>query len=104
MMRLRRRSMSIVSTVGSHATPVVPPFPIYQISVQKYHQMIEKGVLTEDDPVELLEGWIVPKMPRTPEHDAAIGLTESAVRPHLPPGWHVRLQFAINTRHNQPHR
>ena len=94
--------MSTVSAVGSHATPVVPPFPIYQISVQKYHEMIQKGVLTEDDPVELLEGWIVPKMPRNPEHDTAITLAESAIRPHLPHGWHVRVQCAITTGDSEP--
>ena len=94
--------MSTVSAVGSHTTPVVPPFPIYQISVQKYHEMIQKGVLTEDDPVEMLEGWIVPKMPRNPEHDAAIGLAEFAIRSHLPPGWHIRVQCAITTGDSEP--
>ncbi len=94
--------MSTVSAMGTAATPTVPPFPIYQISVQKYHEMIQKGVLTEDDPVELLEGWIVPKMPRNPEHDTAIGLAEFAIRPHLPPRWHVRVQCAITTGDSEP--
>jgi Uma2 family endonuclease len=80
----------------------VPPFPIYQISVQKYHEMIHKGVLTEDDPVELLEGWIVPKMPRNPAHDAAIGLAESAIRPLLPFNWHLRVQCAVTTADSEP--
>lgn len=94
--------MSTVSSSGSHITPVVPPFPIYQTSVAKYHEMIQKGVLTEDDPVELLEGWIVPKMARTPEHDAAIGLAELTIRPKLPHGWHIRVQCAITTRDSEP--
>ena len=54
---------------------VTKEFPIYQITVQKYHEMIQKGILTEDDPVELLEGWIVPKMPRYPLHDGTIQRT-----------------------------
>jgi len=80
----------------------VPPFPIYQISVQKYHEMIQKGILTEDDPVELLEGWIVHKMPRNPAHDTAIDLTEAALRPLLPPGWRIRVQNAITTADSEP--
>jgi Uma2 family endonuclease len=64
--------------------------------------MIQKSVLTEDDPVELLEGWIVQKMPRTPGHDAAITLTESAIRSQLPSGWHVRVQCAITTSDSEP--
>lgn len=94
--------MSIVSSPGSHGIPGVPPFPIYPTSVAKYHEMIEKGILTENDPVELLEGWIVPKMARTPAHDVAIGLSESAIRPKLPPGWRLRVQCAVTTRDSEP--
>jgi Uma2 family endonuclease len=82
--------------------PRVPPFPIYQISVQKYQDMIQKRILTEEDPVELLEGWIVTKMPRHPAHDTAIDLTEAALRPLLPAGWRVRVQNAITTDDSQP--
>ncbi|MBI4602482.1 MAG: Uma2 family endonuclease [Planctomycetes bacterium] len=84
------------------AAPRVPPFPIYPISVQKYHEMIQKGILTEDDPVELLEGWIAIKTPRVPAHDTAIDLAEAALRPVLPPGWRVRVQNAITTDDSQP--
>jgi Uma2 family endonuclease len=92
--------MSIVTEPGGSGP--IPPFPVYQISVQKYHEMIRKGVLTEDDPVELLEGWLVPKMPRTPPHDAAITLTDDALRGILPPGWHTRIQCAITTQDSEP--
>lgn len=91
-----------MSTVALPAPPTPPPFPIYQINVLKYHEMIQKGVLTEDDPVELLEGWIVPKMPRNPEHDTAIGLAEGTLRPLLPAGWHIRVQCAITTGDSEP--
>jgi Uma2 family endonuclease len=98
----RRLGMMSTITTSSQGTPVVPPFPIYQISVQKYHEMIQKGVYTEDDRVELLEGWIVPKMPRNPVHDTAIVLTESALRRLLPPDWHVRVQSAVTTGDSEP--
>lgn len=82
--------------------PGVPPFPVYQITVPKYHEMIQKGVLTEDDPVELLEGWIVPKMPRSPQHDTVIDMTDAILRPLLPTGWRIRIQSAITTGDSEP--
>lgn len=79
-----------------------PPFPVRQFSVDEYHRMIEAGVLTEDDPVELLEGWIAPKMPRNPLHDATIELAHSSLAVRLPAGWRVRVQSAITTSDSEP--
>jgi Uma2 family endonuclease len=46
-----------------------PPLePVCGITVAQYQKMIESGVLTDEDQVELLEGWLVPKMPRDPAH------------------------------------
>jgi hypothetical protein len=84
------------------ATPLVPPFPVYQFTVQKYHEMIEKGMLTEDDPVELLEGWMATKMGRNPPHDAAIALTDKRIQSLLPSGWHTRGQSGITTDDSEP--
>lgn len=42
----------------------VPTNPIWRLSVDQYHQMIETGILTDDDLVELLEGWLVTKIPK----------------------------------------
>jgi Uma2 family endonuclease len=80
----------------------VPPFPIRRFSVAEYHQMIQAGILTEDDPVELLEGWIVPKMPRKPVHDAIIQVIDDVVSRSLPAGWDVRVQSAITTSESEP--
>jgi Uma2 family endonuclease len=38
----------------------------FRLSVAQYHQMVAAGILTEDDPVELLEGVLVPKTPKNP--------------------------------------
>jgi hypothetical protein len=46
----------------------VPTEPIYRLSVAQYHAMGEHGILTEDDPVELLEGWLVQKMTKYRPH------------------------------------
>ncbi|MCA6612566.1 MAG: Uma2 family endonuclease [Pseudanabaena sp. M158S2SP1A06QC] len=41
-------------------------------SITDYHQMIEVGVLDEDDRVELLEGKIVCMSPQRPFHAASV--------------------------------
>jgi hypothetical protein len=94
-----------VSSIKISASPqqsCIPPFPIYRISVRQYHDMIQAGILGEDDSVELLEGWIVPKMPRSPAHDSAIELAEAVIRPWLPTGCRIRVQSAVTTDDSEP--
>src|SRR5262245_61942411 len=93
--------MSIMTSLVS-LNPVMPPFPVCTLTVDAYHRMIQAGILTEDDPVELLEGWIVPKMARNPPHDGAIDLTDEALRARLPAGWRIRTQEAITTTDSEP--
>lgn len=71
-------------------------------TVDEYHRMIQAGVLTEDDPVELLEGWIVFKMPRNPDHDLTIELAQEAIGSRLTTGWRLRVQSAITTHDSEP--
>jgi hypothetical protein len=79
-----------------------PPYPIRKFTVSEYHRLIQTGVLTEDDPVELLEGWIVPKMPHNPPHDGTIGLLQEVLRSHLPGAWCIRIQSAITLSESEP--
>jgi hypothetical protein len=80
----------------------VPPWPVRRFTVAEYHQMIQVGILTENDLVELIEGWIVPKMPHSPSHDATIDQARELLEPSLPPGWRVRIQSAITTAESEP--
>ena len=50
----------------------IPPLPlpasgeIYRFTVDQFDRMVESGFLDEDDPVELLNGILVTKMPKNP--------------------------------------
>ena len=47
-----------------HSMPAaVPNDYIWRLNIHQYHAMIRMGILTDDDPVELLEGWLISKMP-----------------------------------------
>lgn len=80
----------------------LPPTPVRRFTVAEYHAMIDGGVFAGDDRVELLEGWIVPKMTRKPPHDVAIDLAGDALRGCLPPGWRVRVQSAVTLADSEP--
>ena len=44
----------------------------FKITVDKYEQMIRTGILGENDPVELIRGELVAKMPIGPSHSACV--------------------------------
>ena len=69
----------------SEESPVVPVELIWRLSVEQYHAMIQADILTEDDPVELLEGWLVTKMPKNPKHSLVTQLIREALARLLPP-------------------
>jgi hypothetical protein len=46
--------------------PELPTEPVYRLSVEQFHEMLRSGILTKDDPLELLDGWLVPKMMKNP--------------------------------------
>ncbi|MCI0459439.1 MAG: Uma2 family endonuclease [Gemmataceae bacterium] len=86
------------------ATPVTygSDAAIARFSVARYQRMVECGILTADDKVELLENYVVLKMPRNPRHDSTI---QRMLRPLLrvvPAGWDVRIQSAIALADSQP--
>ena len=66
-----------------------------KFTVDEYHEMIRTGILKEGDPVELLQGYLVLKMARNPEHDGPMDLFEGAIGDMIPTGWFLRIQRAI---------
>src|SRR5437879_1787410 len=60
---------------------------IWRFRVDQYHAMIDAGILTEDDPVELLGGWLIRKMPQTPPHPVAVDLLRDAFANRLSRPW-----------------
>lgn len=79
-----------------------PPYPVHRFSVAEYHRLVDVGLLDEDARVELLEGWIVPKMPRSPLHDATINVVLRVLLAHLAAGWEIRVQSAAVTDDSEP--
>lgn len=82
------------------APAYVPPLPtderdIWRISVDRYTQMIASGVITKNDGVELLEGILVPKMSKSPDHALGVILLNENLRAALPAGVHIQIEQPI---------
>ena len=83
-------------------TEIVPKVPIWRFSVAQYHAMIRKGILDEDDPVELLEGWLVTKVPKTPPSCLSTGLAREAIASLLSQGYFVDTHEPFTTDDSEP--
>jgi Uma2 family endonuclease len=75
---------------------------IATFTVRQYQRMIETGILTSDDKVELLENYVVRKMPRNPPHDGTIHLISKRLARRIPAGWELRAQLTIVLSDSQP--
>jgi Uma2 family endonuclease len=82
--------------------PAIPDVPIYRLTVEQYHAIAEAGILTEDEPVELLEGWLVQKMTKHKPHSIATRRLRRALEQILPAGWYVDSQEPITTVDSEP--
>ncbi|MEG4243346.1 Uma2 family endonuclease [Microcoleus sp. MON2_D6] len=80
----------------------IPNDLILRLSIEQYHAIIQAGILTDDDSVELLEGWLVFKMPKNPPHRATTRLVRTALENILPPGWYVDSQEPITLSNSEP--
>src|SRR5260370_4578540 len=76
---------------------------IATFSVARYQRMIETGILTTEDKVELLENYVVLKMPRNPLHDGTIDLLNAVIPIRVAShGWMVRIQQTVVLSDSQP--
>jgi Uma2 family endonuclease len=76
--------------------------PIWPITVDVYHAMLERGVLKSGDPVELLEGFIVQKPVKNPPHSFATDASRDALGRVIPAGWFMREQNPVTLATSEP--
>ena len=65
----------------------MPPLPVSRLTGDLYVAMFRAGIVTEDDRIELLDGWLVPKAAKTPPHGVATMLVGDWLRQTAPEGW-----------------
>ncbi|MCL4200862.1 MAG: Uma2 family endonuclease [Pirellulaceae bacterium] len=94
-------SVAIVPSVESQRF-ALPPEPVLPLSVDQYHAMIRAGALESGAPIELLEGWLVSKMTKSPLHELSAGCSLDALTAIVGSGWHVRMESPITTADSEP--
>jgi Uma2 family endonuclease len=73
-----------------------------RFTVAEYHRLTELGILTEDDNLELLNGYLVLKMARNPPHDGTVQRARKRLERVLPAGWEIRVQSAVTLSESEP--
>jgi Uma2 family endonuclease len=82
--------------------PLTIQRPLYRLSLEQYHRMIDAGVLKEGAKVELIEGLLVQKMTRNPPHDSSLSRAARLLARLLPDEWVLRVQSAVTLRRSEP--
>ncbi|MFN0018295.1 MAG: hypothetical protein ACKVP0_08555 [Pirellulaceae bacterium] len=90
----------------SSSFPSDPPLAEYddfwRVSVEQYDEMVRTGILTDEDPIELLEGWMVRKMTTNPVHNFVTqNLRDLIDALHLR-GYAISTQGPIATSDSEP--
>ncbi len=79
--------------IGTALPPYSPP--LMRMNCDRYHAMIKHGFLTEDDPVELINGYLVTKMSIGPNHSSVRTRLERLLYRHFNDEWIIRGQEPI---------
>ena len=94
--------MTTLMSPGRPTPATVPDVPIYRLTVDQYHDMIRRDTLSDREPLELLEGWLVPKVGEDAIGAAAVEVTADLLRAIVPTGWVVRGPHPVTTPDSEP--
>lgn len=92
----------LTNRTSAQSTRVPEDLALWRVSVEQYHAMIESGALDEDAQIELLEGWLVEKMSKSPAHTLSTNLVLNYLREIVPSDWMIRSQEPITLSDSEP--
>jgi hypothetical protein len=94
--------MSTATTPASTTPTFLNEASMAKFSTARYDRMIEAGLLTPDDNVELLENYVVLKMSENPAHDGTALRTRKRLTRAPLPGWDIREQGTLALADSRP--
>jgi Uma2 family endonuclease len=82
-----------MSTTAPTQRSTSPPPPPYRLTVNEYERLRKVGIL-DDTPVELIDGYVVKKMGKTPQHIWVVDRLLELMKP-LTSGWWCRKEDPV---------
>ena len=67
---------------------------LHRMTVDEYERLVKTGVL-DDQPIELINGFLVKKMGKEPCHVIASEATRDALLPLIPQGWRLTIEAPV---------
>ena len=71
-------------------------------TLAEYRRMVELGILTPNDKLELIDGHLVAKMSQNPRHRLSVVRVYSRLPAYLPAGWWVSSQCPVEVGGAEP--
>ena len=93
---------TVIASSPTASPPSIGTDSIWRISVDRYHAMIEKGVITDDDRVELLDGMLVEKISKNPPHSLVTGFLRETLDRMMCDGRFLNCQEPIALERSEP--
>ena len=85
---------STMSTAVQAVGPVTVPdggcYPPFRMSIEQYEKLVDSGVFTKRDKLQLINGILVAKLTQNDPHCTADTLCRDALMRLVPSCWHVR--------------
>ena len=75
--------------------PTEQPDDTYRFSIAQFDRMVQSRTLDEDEAVELLDGIVLRKMPKSPRHRVSARKIIRALERVIPEAWHVEKEEPI---------
>lgn len=85
-----------MSTITAQPPPALRQ--VHRITVEEYEAMMQAGIYTEADRLDLIEGRLVRKMTKGRRHSRGSENSCRAIERVLPNGWHLELEKPVRLR------
>jgi Uma2 family endonuclease len=76
-------------------TTDAPPRSVHRFTIKEYERLTKIGFFNPGDRSELIDGWLVDKMPHNPRHAAVVDIANKTIEALLPEKWTTRSQLPV---------
>jgi Uma2 family endonuclease len=85
----------MANAVAESPVSPVPGASLVRFSAARYEELTRQGVFGPADKIELIDGYLVEKMPQNDPHSFAVDILTEILMRALPTVWTARFQFGV---------